>query len=192
MVIGRCSKTTCALGQSYDVVVADQVLERAAYRFEDADLGDHVLLSWAPFDWTEDDTPVMGHPHDPFSRIDVLTTHRHLEVSYDGAGAGRQPQRAGAVREQPAHPLLLPAGGRADGPPRTVGHANGLCLQGTATYHSLAGVTDAADLAWSYLDPLHDAEPVRDLVCFYAEWTDLVADGVPVPRPESPFTRRGG
>ena len=62
-----------APGQSYDVVVADQVLERAAYRFEDADLGDHVLLSWAPFEWTEDDTPVMGHPHDPFSRIDVLT-----------------------------------------------------------------------------------------------------------------------
>ena len=64
--------------------------------------------------------------------------------------------------------------------------------KGRATYHSLAGVTDAADLAWSYPDPLHDAEPVRDLVCFYAEWTDLVADGVPVPRPESPFTRRGG
>ena len=181
-----------AAGQSYDVVVADRVLERAAYRFDDADLGDHVLLSWAPFDWTEDDTPVMGHPHDPFSRIDVLTTHRHLEVSYDGQVLADS-RNARALYESglPTRYYFPPEDVRMDlldqSDTRTV-----CAYKGTATYHSLAGVPDAADLAWSYPDPLHDAEPVRDLVCFYAEWTDLVADGVPVPRPESPFTRRGG
>jgi len=29
---------------------------------------------------------------------------------------------------------------------------------------------------------------IRDLVCFYAERTDLVVDGLPVPRPWTPWS----
>ena len=181
-----------AAGQSYDVVVDDRVLEHAAYRFDDADLRDHLLLSWGPFEWTEDDTPVMGHPHDPFSRIDVLSTHRHLVVSYDGQVLADS-RNARALYESglPTRYYFPPADVRMDllepSDTRTV-----CAYKGWASYLSMAGVPDAADLAWIYPDPLHDAAPVRDLVCLYAEWTDLVADGVPVPRPQSPFTRRGG
>lgn len=42
-----------------------------------------------------------------------------------------------------------------------------------------------AAAAWSHPDPLHDALPVRDIVCFFAERTDLALDGVPMERPET-------
>jgi uncharacterized protein (DUF427 family) len=60
--------------------------------------------------------------------------------------------------------------------------------KGHARYWSLeeAG-PDGKDLAWSYEDPLHDALPVRGMICFYAERTDLTLDGEEVPRATSPW-----
>ena len=44
----------------------------------------HVLLPFGEFDWLEEDEPVIGHPHDPFSRIDVLHSTREVRVELDG------------------------------------------------------------------------------------------------------------
>jgi uncharacterized protein (DUF427 family) len=49
--------------------------------------------------------------------------------------------------------------------------------KGMASYYSLASGA-AADVAWYYPDPLHEAAQVRDLICFYAEKTTLTVDGV--------------
>ncbi len=43
--------------------------------------------------------------------------------------------------------------------------------KGEASYYSLASGA-AADVAWYYPEPMHDAARVRDHVCFYAERTD--------------------
>ena len=43
------------------------------------------------------------------------------------------------------------------------------------------------NIAWSYHDPLDDAIPVRDLICFYHERLDLTVDGVEVPRTRTPW-----
>ena len=34
--------------------------------------------------WLAEDEELVGHPHDPFKRIDVLSSHRRIEVSLDG------------------------------------------------------------------------------------------------------------
>lgn len=180
-----------AHGQSYDVEVADRVLERAAYRLDDPDLDGRVLLSWNPFQWVEEASPVMGHPHDPFKRIDVLASDRHVVVSYDGQVLADS-RRATALFEThlptrwyfPRDDVRMDLLEESD--TRTV-----CAYKGHSTYLSLAGRPEAADVAWTYPDPLHDAAQVRDLVCFWSEWTDLEADGVPVPRPVTPFSRRG-
>ena len=39
------------------------------------------------------------------------------------------------------------------------------------------------DIAWTYETPLHEAEPVRDLVCFFNERTGIEVDGTPQERP---------
>ena len=49
--------------------------------------------------------------------------------------------------------------------------------KGTASYLSAAG---APDVAWFYAEPLPEAAPVKDLLCF---WRDarVEVDGEPVP-----------
>ena len=65
--------------------------------------------------------------------------------------------------------------------------------KGHATYFSLRDSTEGeetTDLAWTYVDPLHEAEQVRGHLCFYAERTDLTVDGVDVPRPDTLWRSR--
>jgi len=38
-----------------------------AFRPDEPELGGRVMLHWDPFEWLEEDEPVMGHPHDPSS-----------------------------------------------------------------------------------------------------------------------------
>jgi uncharacterized protein (DUF427 family) len=61
--------------------------------------------------------------------------------------------------------------------------------KGRATYWSVPGDDPALSrIAWSYEDPLHDAEQVRGLVSFFSERLDLVVDGKLVPRVWTPWT----
>src|SRR5215471_7990327 len=55
-----------------------------AFQPADPDLGGRIVLHWEPFEWLEEDEPVMGHPHDPFKRIDILRSDRHVRVEVGG------------------------------------------------------------------------------------------------------------
>jgi uncharacterized protein (DUF427 family) len=68
-------------------------------------------------------------------------------------------------------------------PSDTVSHC---AYKGRAHYLSLPG--GARDLAWTYPDPLHDGEPVRDRVCFFDEKVDVVVDGHRRDRPTTPWS----
>ena len=58
---------------------------RAGFVSGDPDLDGLVVLDFASFDrWLAEDEEPVGHPHDPFKRIDVLRSQRHVEVSLDG------------------------------------------------------------------------------------------------------------
>src|SRR5688572_17802405 len=61
------------------------LLEGAAFAPDDPDLEGYVVVDWDAFTrWLEEDQPVMGHPHDPFDRIDCLRTSRHVQLGADG------------------------------------------------------------------------------------------------------------
>ena len=60
---------------------------RAAWRRDDPALADRIVLSWQPglLDrWLEEDEEVGGHPRDPYHRVEVLNSSRHVVVSLDG------------------------------------------------------------------------------------------------------------
>ncbi len=58
--------------------------------------------------------------------------------------------------------------------------------KGRASYYS---VPDGPhDVAWTYHEPLHDAEPVRDRVCFFDERFDVIVDGLRRERPVTPWS----
>jgi uncharacterized protein (DUF427 family) len=54
------------------------------FRFTDPELADLVCLDFDQFDWWEEDEPIVGHPRDPFHRIDVRRSSRHVRISHEG------------------------------------------------------------------------------------------------------------
>ena len=152
----------------------------AGFRLTDPDLAGYVSLDFDDFDWREEDEPIVSHPRDPFHRIDVRAQL--------AAGADRARRRCVLAESDrphllfeatlPAAPLLPAARGRGRrAEPRHPGDV--LRLQGPG--HPLRRHRRRArrlpDLAWSYEEPLDDAEPVQGLVCFYQERLDLFLDG---------------
>ena len=94
-----------------------------------------------------------------------------------------------AVRVDAAHAVLPAARGR---PRRADAESDDLdcAYKGRATYWSpVVGGRTVPDLAWSYEEPLREAEPVRSLVCFFDEQVDVVLDGVRRERPVTPWSR---
>ena len=62
--------------------------------------------------------------------------------------------------------------------------------KGSASYwHVRVGDRLVDDLVWSYPDPQHDGEPVRDLFCFFNERVDLELDGEIQQRPRTQYSR---
>ncbi|SOC52241.1 DUF427 domain-containing protein [Ornithinimicrobium cerasi] len=153
--------------------------EEVAFRPDDPVLGGRVVLDFAAFDWVEEEEPVVGHPHDPSQRIDCLPSSRHVVVRLGGTVLAESrrpvalfethlPPRWYLPREDVRMDLLTPSA------------TTTLCAyKGRASYLS-ADVEGGADIAWSYPDPLHDGEPVRDLVCFWSERCEVTVDGRPV------------
>lgn len=162
------------------------------FRPDDEALGGRVELDFPRFEWLEEDEPVMGHPHDPFKRIDVLRSDRHVVVSLDGTVLAES-RRAMALFETwlPVRWYLPHDDVRWDLLRPSETHT--VCAyKGVASYLSAEGAA-GADIAWFYPDPLHDAEPVRDLVAFWSERVQVTVDGAPVTGrmmgPEGPTGR---
>jgi uncharacterized protein (DUF427 family) len=175
---------TCT-GEMLDVLVGDRRCPSAAFRPDDPDLAGHLTLDFSAFEWREEDEPVVSHPHDPFKRIDILTSTRHVRVESDGR-----------LLAESSRPLLLfetslptrfylpPSDVVVDlEPSDTVSYC---AYKGRASY--LSAPNGPADIAWTYRDPLREAEPVRDHICFFNERVDIIVDGRRGQRPITPFS----
>src|ERR1700675_1737936 len=72
----------------FSVKVGDRVSEKAAWRYlqpERADLKDYVAFYWDKMDaWFEEDDEVFVHPRDPYHRVDVVNSSRHVKVTVGG------------------------------------------------------------------------------------------------------------
>lgn len=162
--------------------------EAAGFRPADDELAGHVVLDFPAFDaWYEEDERNLGHPRDPFHRIDIVHSSRHVQVQRDGrvlADSRRPsllfeppiPVRYYLPPEDVATDLLRPSATRT------------LCAyKGEASYWSLA---DEADVAWTYRAPLREAAEVTGRIAFFNEQVDIVVDGERLERPVTPWSRR--
>ena len=142
-------------------------------RFDDPDLAGLVQV---PFDaadkWLEEDEVMLGHARDPFARIDVRQSSRHIRV-----------EKQGELLAESARPLLLFETGlliryylpRKDiVAPIVESDRHSICpYKGVASYYTVGG---NKDIAWYYPDPLPGVEPIKDLVAFWNERVDLTVD----------------
>jgi uncharacterized protein (DUF427 family) len=162
--------------------------ETEAFRPSDADLAGYVVLDFGAFDaWYEEDERNVGHPRDPFHRVDIVHSSRHVRV-----------EAGGEVLAESADPYLLfepPLPVRYYLPREDVrtdllraSDKTTFCAyKGQASYWSS---TDENDLVWSYLEPLRDAAEVTGRMAFFNERVDIVVDGVRSERPLTPWSPR--
>jgi len=154
----------------------------------------HVRFEWGAMDaWFEEDEEVFTHPRDPYTRVDILASSRHVRVEIDGVTVAESrsprilfetglPPRYYLPKTDVRHDLLR----RSD----TVTHCP---YKGQAEYWSVVLPADGGgevvheDVVWSYRTPLAESQKIAGLMAFYNEKVDIHLDGVLQERPKSPF-----
>jgi uncharacterized protein (DUF427 family) len=176
----------------YDVRVDGAVAEGAARRYPGSPLEEIrglVRFDWDAMDeWLEEDEPVYTHPRDPYHRVDILHSSRHVRVDVDGVTVADSARPAILFETGLPPRYYLPLSDvRTDllTPTATQTHCP---YKGTATYWSVdAGQGPRADLAWAYRAPLPESQKVAGLACFYDEKVDVYLDGELQERPRTHF-----
>lgn len=154
------------------------------------ELAGYVAFWWERVDaWFEEDDEVFKHARDPYKRIDVLQSSRHVEVFIDGVKV------ADSVRPRllfetglPVRYYLPKLDMRVDllRPSDTTS----VCpYKGTAHYWSVQ-LPDrlVEDIVWCYPAPIPEIPKIEAHLCFFNEKVDIVVDGVRQERPVSPWS----
>jgi uncharacterized protein (DUF427 family) len=179
----------------WSVKAGGRVAEKAAWSYlnpppELADLKGYIGFQWHKMDaWYEEEEEVFVHPRDPYKRVDVVRSSRHVQVVIAGetvADTQRPyllfetglPTRYYIPQEDVRRELLEPSRGTTRCP-----------YKGGASYWSLRiGDQFFENIVWSYLDPIPECSKIKGLMSFYNEKVDLYVDGELQPRPATPWS----
>jgi uncharacterized protein (DUF427 family) len=177
----------------FTIKVGEEERVDAAWRYVDSPIEElrHAMrFDWQAMDgWFEEDEEVYVHPRDPYSRVDVLATSRHVRVEVDGIVLADSthahvlfetglPPRWYVPKVDVRMELLEPTA--------TVSHCP---YKGQAEYWSArVGDRTVEDVAWSYRTPLPESQKVAGMIAFYNERVDLVIDEERQARPTTPFS----
>ena len=179
----------------WSVRVGDRVSENAAWGYPEPidgapPLAGYVAFYWNRMDeWLEEDEPAIVHLRDPYHRVDVLDTSRHVRVEVAGEVVA-ETTRARVIFETglPSRWYIPPDDVRSDvlvpSDKRT-----GCAYKGFASYRSVrVGDQLEEDLVWVYEDPTRDAERVKGYLCFFNERCDIHVDGELQERPSTQWS----
>ena len=175
-----------AEGEAYDLRVDGQVRDQAAFRPADPDLAAYVVLDFQAFDeWLEEDERLLGHPRDPFHRIDIRHSSRPVRIELDGRLLAESVRPVLVFETSLPTRFYLP---RADvvAELRPSAKRTRCAYKGEASYWSVDG---AEDIAWTYESPFGEAAALTGLVAFFDELVDVTLDGERRERPRTVFSR---
>jgi uncharacterized protein (DUF427 family) len=180
-------------GRTFTIKAGDREAVGAALCYEESpllELRDAIRLEWDAMDaWFEEDEQVFTHPRDPYTRVDILPSSRHVRVEVDGVTVAESskptllfetglPTRYYLPKTHVRMELLTPSD--------SVSHCP---YKGQAEWWSVrAGDEVHEDLAWSYRTPLPESQKIAGLVAFYNEKVDIYVDGVLQERPVTKFS----
>jgi uncharacterized protein (DUF427 family) len=165
----------------------------AAWQYRDSpieELRDHIRFDWDTMDaWFEEDEEVFTHARSPYTRIDILSTSRHVRVELNGVVLADSPRARVLFETGLAPRWYLPrVDVRMDLLVATdkVTHCP---YKGQAEYWSArAGDELEENVVWSYRTPLPESERIAGYVAFFDERVDLFVDGERRERPKTRFS----
>jgi uncharacterized protein (DUF427 family) len=177
-------------GTVYDVRVPDARAPGAALRYLDSPLEalrDLVRLDWdAMSEWLEEEEIVYTHPRDPYTRVDILPSSRHVRVEIDGNLLADSHQPRLLFETGLTTRYYLPLTDVRMDLLRASSSESHCPYKGVASYWSLeTRDTVKPDIAWIYRTPLPESQKIAGLVSFYNERADIFVDGVLQDRPRS-------
>jgi uncharacterized protein (DUF427 family) len=181
----------------WSVRAGGRVAENAAWGYPDPlddapPLAGYVAFYWNKMDeWLEEDEPAIVHARDPYHRVDVLDTSRHVRVSVNGEVVA-DTTRAKVIFETGLPPrwYIPPEDVKAealeDSDRRT-----GCAYKGFASYRTVrAGDAEEEDVVWLYEDPRREAEAIKGYLAFFNERVDIEVDGELQERPVTQWSPR--
>jgi uncharacterized protein (DUF427 family) len=179
----------------WSVRVGGRVAENAVWSYPQPiegapPIAGYYALYWNRMDeWFEEDEPAIVHARDPYQRIDILDTSRHVKVSLEGELLA-ETTRARVLFETSLPPRwYIP---REDVSAELVDSdtITGCAYKGFASYWSVrVGGELEDDLIWTYGEPRREAEQIRGYLAFFNERVDIEIDGEPQGRPETQWSR---
>ena len=141
-------------------------------------LRDTIRLDWDAMDtWFEEDEQVFTHPRDPYTRVDILPSSRHIRVEVDGTTVAETTKPTLLFETGlPVRYYLPKTHVRMD--LLTANDSISHCpYKGEAEYWSLKHDDLRANIAWSYRTSLPESQRIAGLICFYTDKVDLYVDG---------------
>lgn len=172
----------------WDLTVNGQHIERAAHHYpHQPELDGYITLSWHKMDhWFEEEEEVFVHARDPYKRIDVMPSSRHVKVVIDGVTVAETTRPALLFETSLPTRYYLPAADVNMAYLTPTDSQTRCPYKGVATYWNVTvGEKIYQDLVWSYPDPIPECPKIKDLLCFYNEKVDLYVDGELQERPET-------
>ena len=178
----------------FDLVVGGgRRIKRAGWTYESGgetvpDLSPYITFYWRSMDrWLEEDMQALAHARDPYHRVDAVQSSRHVRVMLDGEVLA-ETSRPVVIFETglPARWYMPREDVQVELEPSEM---QTVCAyKGYASYFSARTAGGLKEnFVWTYREPRRDAEPVRDLVCFFNEQTDVEVGGVVEERPGGPW-----
>lgn len=178
----------------WTVRVGDREAVNAAYAYPEVkenrpDMRGYIAFEWNAMDaWFEEDEQVLGHPRDPYHRVDVLKSSRHIQVMVDDVVVA-DTQRPWLVFETglPVRYYIPQDDIRMEYLSPTETHT--ICpYKGRADYWSIVvnGKT-YEDHVWAYPHPFPEALKAQGALAFYNEKLDIYVDGALEEKPRTVF-----
>jgi uncharacterized protein (DUF427 family) len=180
----------------YSIKVGDREVKNGAWYYPEpiegaTQIAGMIAFYWDRVDrWLEEDEEILVHPRDPYHRIDVLPSSRHVRISLEGELLAESTRPTALFESNLPPRWYLPREDVVAELERTetVTHCG---YKGEASYYAvrLGSGDTVRDLVWTYPDPLPEAGRIEDLVCFFNERVDLELDGALQERPQSAWSR---
>ena len=180
---------------NWHVRVADKVADNAAYSFlggsdDGSEIKDYIAFRWNKMDaWFEEDDEVFFYARDPYKRVDVLQSSRHIKVIVEGITVAESrrpwllfetglPTRYYVPKHDARMQLLEPSDTVTRCP-----------YKGEANFYSIRiGDELHRDMVWTYRYPMLECLKIQGHFGFFNERVDIYEDDELLPRPDTPWS----
>jgi uncharacterized protein (DUF427 family) len=164
----------------FTVLAGSESKPRAAWQHTElpdyaSELKGRVAFAWPAMDaFYEEDQRIVGHAADPYHRIDIRTTSRHLIVR-DGGRVVADTARPLALYESGFAPRWYMPRADVDETALTPVDLRTFCpYKGLCSYYDIG---DARGAAWSYQDAWTEVRRISGMVSFEPDKIEVEMDG---------------